>query len=356
MTYPPGYPPQPQQPQNGYPPAPPQPQYQPPAPPQPQYQQPAPQGYAPPQQPQYPPAQQGYAPPPMGYPTNQYPPAQGGYPMQPPPVQLAAGSLDAFYSQPSVGGGAALKFEAPRPSPAPGYPDIPGTTYVGVVSREVTSADVQQQTNPQNGQAATFKDGRPKFVMKVPLQVQPTADRPDGLAQWYVAGAARDELARAMAAVGAPEGPPEAGAVVQITCTGTRPSGAGMNPSKVYQVNYQRPNEPAGMMTAAVNGVPTAIDQPQQQPPAQPQYQAPPVPQQQQYQAPQPPAHQQFQPPAPPQPQPPAPPQPQQFQAPQQGAQPPAPQFDPASLPPMSAEQQNLLAGLIGQQQPQPTG
>jgi hypothetical protein len=304
-------------PQNGYPPAPAQPQYQPPAP----------------QQPQYPPAPapQGYAPPPMGYPANQYPPAQGGYPMPqgyPPqqfqaPVQLATGSLDAFYSQPSVGGGAALKFEV-------------GVSHVGVVSRDITGADIQQQTNPQNQQPAFFKDGRPKFVMKVPLQVQPTQDRPDGLAQWYVAGAARDELARAMKAAGAPEGPPEAGALIQITCTGTRPSGQGMNPSKVYQVTYQRPNGAQQAPAAA-------------QPPAP--VQQPPVPQQQpQFQAPQPPVpQQQFQPPAPP-------PQPQQFQGPQQGAQPPAPAFDPASLPPMSPEQQNLLAGLIGQQQAQPTG
>ena len=323
-------------PQNGYPAPQPQPQYQPPAQPQ---------------QPQYPPAPpQGYAPPPMGYPAQQYPAQQPGYPMQPqgypmpqPPVQLATGSLDAFYNQPSVGGGAALKFEV-------------GVSHVGVVSRDVTGADVQQQTNPQNGQPAYFKDGRPKFVMKVPLQVQPTQERPDGLAQWYVAGAARDELARAMKAAGAPEGPPEAGAVIQITCTGTRPSGAGMNPSKVYQVVYQRPNEPAGMMTAASYGVPTALEQPPvQAAPAPQQFQAPqqpmPQPPAPQYQGPAP--AQQFQ--APPVPQQ-AAPQGAPAQAP---AQPPAPQFDPSSLPPMSPEQQQLLAGLVGQQQaqqPQPTG
>lgn len=293
-------------------------------------------GYPAPQPPQQPiapqyPAPQGYAPPPMGYPAQQYPAQQPGYPMPPQgygapqqPVQLATGSLDAFYSQPSVGGGAALKFEV-------------GTTHAGVVTREITGADIQQQTNPQNQQPAFFKDGRPKFVMKVPLQVQPTADRPDGLAQWYVAGAARDELARAMKAAGAPDGPPEAGSVIQVTCTGTRPSGAGMNPSKVYQVLYQRPQGAA----------------PAQQPPAP----------QQQFQAQQPePQHLHSQLPTaqvPVQPQYQQPPAPQQFQAPvppPQMAQPAAPQFDPSQLPQLDPAQQQLLAGLVGGQQPVPQG
>jgi hypothetical protein len=201
---------QPQMP--GYPPAPAQPQMT-------GYPQ-APQQYVP-AQPQYGPAQ--------GYGQAQQPNGQPyGQPQQPAP-QLAAGSLDAFYNQPSSGGGAALRFEV-------------GTRYVGIVTRPITNADIQQQTMPGNGQPAFFKDGRPKFVMKVPLQMQPTPDRPDGLGQWYVSGAARDELVRAMADAGAPEGPPEAGAVIDITCTGTRPAGVGMNPAKIYQVRYQRPN------------------------------------------------------------------------------------------------------------------
>jgi hypothetical protein len=292
----------------------------------------------------------GYQPPPMGYPAPQYPQAQPGYPAppqqygapqgygQPPAPELAAGTLDAFYSQPSVGGGAALKFEV-------------GTTHVGIVTREVTHSDVQQQTNPQNGQPSFFKDGRPKMILKVPLQTQPTADRPDGLAQWYVGPGARDELGRAMRAAGAPDGPPEAGAVIQITCTGTRPAGVGMNPAKTYQVVYQRPQ-----------GAPPAPAQEQPQAPAAqapaPQYQPPAPPQQvQQYQPPAPPqqAPQQAMPPAPPMPQPLAPPVPQQQQ--QAPAQPPAgppagvPQV-PAGLPGLDPAQQQLLAGLVGQQLP----
>jgi hypothetical protein len=211
VTYPQQYT-QPQMP--GYPPAPEQPQF--PQAPQPQY-APA-QGYAP--APGYPAPPQHYGPP-QGY------PQQYGQPPQPAP-QLASGSLDAFYQQPSSGGGAALKFEV-------------GTRYVGVVSRPITNADIQQQTQRGSGLPAFFRDGRPKFVMKVPLQLQPTPDRPDGLGQWYVSGAGRDELVRAMAEAGAPEGPPEAGAVIDVTCTGTRQI-TGMSPAWVYTVRYQRPN------------------------------------------------------------------------------------------------------------------
>jgi hypothetical protein len=205
-----------------------------------------PQQYGPPQG--YPAAPQQYGPP-QGYPQSYAPPAQ-------PAPPLAAGSLDAFYQQPSSGGGAALKFE-------------PGTRHVGVVSRPITNADIQQQTNPGNGQPAFFRDGRPKFVMKVPLQLQPTPDRPDGLGQWFVAGAARDELVRAMAEAGAPDGPPEAGAVIDITCTGTRPAGPGMNPAKIYQVRYRRPNAP---QQPALQPAPASVQQipaPPQQVPAQ---------------------------------------------------------------------------------------
>ncbi len=185
-----------------------------------------------PGQPQYP----GYAPAPQGYP--QPAPQQG--------AQLAAGSIDDFFSQPSVGGGPALKFDV-------------GTVHVGIVARAVSNADIQQQTNPSNGQPAFYKDGRPKFVMRVPLQVQPTQLHPDGQAQWYVSGGARDELVRAMAESGAPAGPPEAGAAIRVECTGTRPAGVGMNPAKVYKVVYRRP---AGAAAAPTTAAPVVVQAP----------------------------------------------------------------------------------------------
>lgn len=206
------------------------------------------------------PPQQPYAPPPQQYPPQQYAPQyppQQGYVPQPAPVQqpLAQGTLDEFYNQPSAGGGAALKFEQI------------GTRYVGIVSRPIGNGDIQQQTDV-HGRPQTFKDGRPKFVMKVPLQMQPTQQYPDGLAQWYVKGQARDELVRAMAEAGAPEGPPEAGAVVDVTFVSQRPSGAGMNPAKQFQVHYQRPN---GAASAAPQQAPQAVQQvPAVQQPAPP--------------------------------------------------------------------------------------
>jgi hypothetical protein len=207
MSYPqqqPQFPPAAPQPQ-GYPPQPPPALY---SPPQPQAPYAAPQGYPPPQAPQY------------GQ------PPQYAQPQMPPPIP---GTLDDFYSQPSTGGGKALAFEAP------------GTSYVGIVTRPITDADIEQQTNPQNGAPAFFKDGRPKFVLRIPLQIQPCPAYPDGLAQWYCRGSGRDDLVRAMAEAGAPEGPPEAGAVITITMTGTRPSGPGLNPTKLFAVQYQRP-------------------------------------------------------------------------------------------------------------------
>lgn len=204
---------------------------------QPQYpyppQQPAPQQYAPPM-PQYP-AQQPPAPqyPQQQYGVAQYPPAyaQPPAPAAPPPPP---GTLDQFYSQPSAGGGPSFKFmDAAR------QPQI-GKSYAGFVARPVTDADIRAQTD-NNGRVQTYKDGRTKYVMVVPMQVQPSQEFPDGQAGWWVKGQARDELARAMAEAGAPQGPPEAGAFIRVTLVGVRPV-PNMNPAYQYRVEYVRPN------------------------------------------------------------------------------------------------------------------
>lgn len=277
-----------------------QPQYPYPQAPQPQ------QAYPP--QPTYPQQPQGYA-----------PPAQ--FPQQPqqPAQPLASGTIDDFYNQPSSGGGPSLKFEQV------------GTRYVGIVARAVGPGDVQQQTNTQ-GVPLFFKDGRPKFVMKVPLQMQPSEQYPEGVAQWYVKGGVKDELSRAMAEAGAPAGAPEAGAVLDITFVGTRNAGVGMNPAKVFQVRYQRPEGAAAVPTQpapqSVQEQPAPVQQVQQpaQPVAVPQGQ--PV---QQVQVQQP----QAQVPGAASP------------APGAASQPAAPQ-PPAGMTP---EQQALLAKITGQQQ-----
>jgi hypothetical protein len=281
----------------------------PPAPPAQQY----PQQPAAPQYPGYPPQQAYGAPAPQ-----QYAPAP-----QQPAQPLATGTIDDFYNQPTTGGGKSLKF------------DQIGTRYIGIVTRPIGNGDIQQQTDIQ-GRPQHFRDGRPKFVMKVPLQMQPSAEYPDGLAQWFVKGQARDELARAMAEAGCPEDVrvPEPNSIIDVTFTGTRSSGAGMNPAKLFAIRYTRPEgaasaaptQPAPQVAApaAPVEVPAQAAAPGTYPPAPA---AQPIPQQ---------VPQQFQP------QQAAPP----AAAPAQVQQAPAPQ-PPADLNP---DQQALLARLTGQQ------
>lgn len=157
---------------------------------------------------------------------------------QPPAPPLAKGTIDDYFDQPSISGGPSWSWRNPDGSGKP-----VGTSYMGIVERTITNADIQQQTQPGTGQPATYRDGRPKFVMKVPLIVQATADFPEGKATWFVTGQARDELVRAMAEAGAPAGPPEAGAAVQVTLVGRKPSRTpGNNPSNQVQIRYGRPH------------------------------------------------------------------------------------------------------------------
>jgi len=311
-----------------------------------------PQAYQPPAQPQYPNYPPPQAPQYPQYPAQQPYPQQYAPPPQAPAQPLAAGNLDDFYNQPSAGGGAALKFEQI------------GTRYVGIVTRPIGNGDIQQQTDVHQ-RPQFFKDGRPKFVMKVPLQMQPSQLYPDGLAQWYVKGAARDELVRAMAEAGAPEGAPEQGAIIDVTFTSQRPSGAGMNPAKLFQVRYTRPQ---GSQAAPAPAAPPVATSPAPgqvtSPPAPPVQPAPPAnyppaPAQQQQYAPAP-DPQQYQQPAAPAPQQQYAPAPQQqvAQPPQAAPVPPAQPNGPTPQPPsdLSPEQQALLAQLTGAQAPAQNG
>lgn len=321
---------------------------------QPGYQQmpPAPQFPAP----QFPPQQQFPAAPVPQY-QQQYA-QQPAYPsMMPPAEPLPVGSLDDFFNQPSVGGGPSLSWTNKDMSQKP-----IGTTYVGIVERPLSSSDVQAQTQQGTNQVARYRDGRPKYVMIVPLIVNPSQEHPEGRAQWYVRGQARDELTRAMAEAGAPTGAPEAGAGIQITLVGRRPSGQGRQPANQFQIRYTRPAGAPAVAPAAAPA-PEQVQQPvaQAAPQQQPQYavqQPPPVAQ---------PVQQQWAPPqyAPPQYAPPqapagatntsvaaAPLSPQAQQitdnvAAIQQQQAPAPQAAPMAAPDgLSPEQQQLLATL----------
>jgi hypothetical protein len=213
------------------------------APPMPQYPQQT-AGYVPPAA--YPPPYQ------PAYPAPSYAPQQYAPAAVPPAAPLPTGTLDGFYSQPSGGGGPSFKFN--------GKPI--GTSYAGIVARTITNADVRAQTN-NAGQVQTYKDGRPKFVLVVPMQVQPSPEFPEGVAGWWVKGQARDELARAMAEAGAPEGPPEAGAAIRVTLVGQRQV-PNMNPQLLYRVEYMRPQGAAPVpqpVAAAAQQAPPAPQQ-----------------------------------------------------------------------------------------------
>lgn len=177
---------------------------------------------------QYPQHQPGYPVAPQGFPQPQMP---QGYAPQAPAQPLANGTLDDFFSQPSAGWGPAWSFK-----------DKPiGHGYVGIVARGVTNGDITQQTTPgSNPQPLFYKDGRPKLVMKVAMSVQPDQTYVEGKAQWYVQGQGRDELARAMAEVGAPAGPPEVGAVISVTLSGKSDNTFGTKTNQ-FTVRYQRP-------------------------------------------------------------------------------------------------------------------
>ena len=201
------------------------------------------------------PAQSPYPQAPAQYPAQvpQQPQAAGwgpgtyGSTAQQPPQAPAQGTVSDFFGQPSSGGGPSFKFNQ-RPI---------GTRYSGIVARRITNADIRSQTDP-NGLALTYRDGRPKLVMVVPMLTEPGPEFPEGTASWWVKGQARDELVRAMAEAGAPEGPPEDGAAIEVTLTGHRPI-PGRNPQHIYQITYIRPQQaPQAQPAPAASAVPVA--------------------------------------------------------------------------------------------------
>jgi hypothetical protein len=299
------------------------------------------------QPPQYPPQQPpAQYPPTYVYPPQQSPPAYG-YPQQPPayppqPVQpLANASLDDFVNQPTTGEGASIKWMDTNRQPRIGL------RYMLRVARPIRDADVRQQTN-QAGAGLTFRDGRPKLVMLVPVLITTSPEFPEGKAVLWVKGQMRDELARAMAEAGATGTVPEANSIIDITLIGTRPV-PGMNPAFQFRIAYTRPD---GMQAAPTTAEPTAMAQvaavAQQGPLAEHVVQQAPPPAQPGV----PVAGMQFVPPVQPAPQ--APPaEPTVSQSAPPVAPPPVvgpPQAPPAASPTLTPEQAALMAQLAGQQ------
>ena len=224
MTYPQQYPPQ--QPVPGFPPAP-QPQQQ------PSNAYPPQGGYQPGWQ------QQGY---PQGYPQAVQQPPQPA-----PPAQSF--SLDQFFDQPNTASGPSLTKNGQV-----------GYAWVGVVARDVTDGDVQQQTKhpSQGGGPAYNRDGSPQLTMLVPLeqvareqdgQLYASPEHPEAKATLYVQGGLRQEYARARTEAGCPPGPPRKGEVVFLKLRGKLPTNGG---SGIPKNDWEcRVSLPAGQAPAA---------------------------------------------------------------------------------------------------------
>lgn len=185
------------------------------------------------------------------------PVAQGQYvnpaALQPAP-QLARGTLEDFYSQPTgAGGGPAVTSKFFNKRPQESWLDME-------VTADVTNADVRQQTTPQ-GIPQIFKDGRPKFVLVVKVNVLASSDGthpvefPDGLGSLWIKGALADELRRAMAAAGDASGYPKAKARIVMVSKGEQASRTpGFSPTKLYQLQYAAPAQTLQQTAQAASG------------------------------------------------------------------------------------------------------
>jgi hypothetical protein len=169
-----------------------------------------------------------------------------------PAPELARGTLEDFYSQPTGGSAPSItsKFFTKRQQ---------GSWLQLEVTRDVTNADVRQQTTPQ-GQPQVYRDGKPKFVLVVPLKVTGSSDGthftefPDGEGSLWVKGVLADELRRSMTAAGDPSGYPKGGATIVMQSSGEKPSRTpGFSPTKLYQLQY------SGPVTAAAEAITTGV-------------------------------------------------------------------------------------------------
>lgn len=128
------------------------------------------------------------------------PPAQSGYQQMPgnftpptpaaPKQTAAAGSLAAMFEQPNAGAGPSINPTSKSPV---------GTTVVMTVARDVTDADVRQNTSPE-GTLLWRNDGSPQFLMVVPVIDAATGEE-KGL---YVSGPLWTKLNDAMHKAGYP--------------------------------------------------------------------------------------------------------------------------------------------------------
>ena len=198
-----------------------------------------PQGYVAPGYPYQPPQQ--YAPPAQPYPQvfQQVPPPQ------PEQALGAAGSLDGFQSQRTVGGAPGITWKDHEPP----------YTVKGTQIRDLKNSDVTQDRAPANqgGALKTYKDGSPMFVLSVPLYVPISQEHPDGEATLYVRGGLKDALDAACNGVF-----PKGGDEWEITLTERKKVAWAAIPKNMFSVKINRatPAETPAPQAAPVQAAP----------------------------------------------------------------------------------------------------
>lgn len=179
---------------------------------------------------------------PYGAPAQQFGQFQG-YPQQPQPPRPAPvqGTLSDYMSQPVAGEGKAW-----------GWANKPlGATLVGMVARELTDSDTQQQTNQKTGELQFFRNGQPKLVLKIPMFVQPDAEHTEGKGVWWCNRRILDTLMAAMKAAGYDGQLPEAGSVITRRLVDRRALFPNSGAANIEEIIYQRPQGAVGNVSVS---------------------------------------------------------------------------------------------------------
>ena len=219
------------------------------------------------------------APAPVQAPTFQPPQAQSQFtPAAPsaPAPELARGTFDDFFSQPSASNGGKGATSYFRGKAGPLRPK--GSWIQFTVDRDITNADVSQMTKfgtnvPETWQYGPMA-GKPKFQLIIPATVVASGDNQhgqvfeNGAVKLYLKpGVVTDSFRAALAAAGEPSGLPKAGSVITMIMGDEKPNKSG-NPTQLYDFQYQAPQSvptapaeapaPAAPVAAPVPSAPAA--------------------------------------------------------------------------------------------------
>jgi hypothetical protein len=170
-------------------------------------------------------------------------------PPAPPKQAAVAGSLAAMFEQPNAGAGPSINPTSKSPV---------GTTVVMTVARDVSDADVRQNTSPE-GTLLWRNDGSPQFLMVVPVIDAATGEE-KGL---YVSGPLWTKLNDAMHTAGYPaNSAPRGGDTIAVKKTGEFQN-RNRTMSNRWEVLYQiaegnKANPYTGQQTAVADSLATS--------------------------------------------------------------------------------------------------